>query len=139
MLHCVWVLAVERVLAVAVATAADPNGMGYALLLSQQSLGPPLKLAWLFWINVIGLEVNADELRLQRLVARRRGEVVAWKMLSRRDLLSIFRVACQAESRRAERRHAFAWRRHKLRSIDGKTAACVRRERRTHGSAAMPR
>ena len=88
MLHCVWVLAVERVLAVAVATAADPNGMGYALLLSQQSLGPPLKLAWLFWIGVIGFEINTDELHLQRLVARRRGEVVAWKTLTRRDLPS---------------------------------------------------
>ena len=113
--------------------------MGYALLLSQQNLGLALKLAWLFWIGVIGFEINADELRPQRLVARRRGGVVAWKMLSRRDLLSIFRVACQAESRRAGRRHAFAWRQHKLRSIDGMTAACVRRERRTHGSAAMPR
>ena len=139
MLRCVWGLAVARVVAAAVETAADPNSMGYALLLSQQSLGPALKLAWLFWIGVIGFEINADELRLQRLVARRRGEVVAWKMLSRRSLLSIFRVACKADSRRAERRHAFAWRRHKLRSIDDMTAACVRRERRTHGSAAMPR
>ena len=128
-----------RVVAVAVETAADPNSMGYALLLSQQILGPALKLAWLFWIGVVGFEINADELRLHRLVARQRGEVVARKILSRRDLLSIFRVACQAKSRRAERRHAFAWRRHKLRSIDGMTAACVRRERRTHGSAAMPR
>ena len=57
-LHCVWVLAVERVLAVAVETAADPNSMGYALLLSQQSLGPALKLAWLFWIGVIGFEIK---------------------------------------------------------------------------------
>ena len=113
--------------------------MGYALLLSQQSLGPALKLAWLFWIGLMGFEINADGLRLHRLVARRIGEVVAWKILSRRDLLSIFRVACQAESRRTERRHAFAWRRHKLRSIDDMTAACVRRERRTHGNAAMQR
>ena len=139
MLRCVWGLAVARVVAAAVETAADPNSMGYALLLSQQSLGPALTLAWLLWIGAIGFDINADGLRLQRLVARRRGEVVTWKMLGRRDLLSIFRVACQAESRRAERRHAFAWRRHELRSIDGKTAACVRRERRTHGSAAMPR
>ena len=128
-----------RVVAVAVETAADPNSMGYALLLSQRSFGPVLTLAWLLWTSVIGFEINADELRLQRLVARHRGEVVAWKILSRRDLLSIFRVACQAESRRAERRHAFAWRRHKLRSIGGMTSACVRRERCTHGSAAMPR
>ena len=102
------------------------------------SLGPALTLARLFWTSAIGFDINAEELRLQRLVARRRGEEVAWKMLGRRDLLSIFRVACQAESRRAERRHAFAWRRHKLRSIDDMKAACVRRERRTHGSAAMP-
>ena len=139
MLRCVCALAVARGVAVAVETAADPNGVGYALLLSQQSLGPPLKLAWLFWTGAIGFEINADELRLQRLVARRIGEVVAWQILTRRDLPSIFREACQAESRRAERRHAFAWRRHKLRKIGGMTSACVRRERRTHGSAAMPR
>ena len=88
MLHCVWALAVARVVADAVATAADPNGMRYALMLSQQSLGPPWKLAWLFWIGVIGFEINTDELHLQRLVARRRGEVVAWKTLTRRDLPS---------------------------------------------------
>ena len=82
-----------RGVAVTVETAADPNSMGYALLLSQQSLGPALTLAWLFWTGAIGFEINADELRLQRLVARRRGEVVAWKILSRGDLLSTFRVA----------------------------------------------
>ena len=82
-----------RGVAVAVEAAADPNSMGYAMLLSQQSFGPVLKLAWPFWIGVIGFEINADELRLQRLVARRRGEVVAWKILSRGDLLSTFRVA----------------------------------------------
>ena len=47
-LRCVWGLAVARGVAVAVETAADPNSMGYALLLSQQSLGPALKLAWPF-------------------------------------------------------------------------------------------
>ena len=139
MLLCVWALAVARVVAVTVETAADPNSMDYALLLSQQRLDPVMSLAWLFWIGVVGFEINADELRLHRLVARRIGEVVAWQILTLRDLPSIFRVRWQAESRRAERRHAFAWRRHKLRSIGGMTSACVRRERRTHGSAAMPR
>ena len=94
-----------RVVAVAVETAADPNSMGYALLLSQQILRPMLKLAWLFWTGVIGVGINADKLRLHRLVARHRGEVVAWKMLSRRDLLSIFRVACQANFHESRATH----------------------------------
>ena len=47
-LRCVWGLAVARVVAVAVETAADPNSTSYALLLSQRSFGPALKLACLF-------------------------------------------------------------------------------------------
>ena len=47
-LCCVWGLAVARGVAVAVEAAADPNSMGYALLLSQRSFGPVLKLAWPF-------------------------------------------------------------------------------------------
>jgi sulfonate transport system permease protein len=53
--------------------AANPHGMGYAMMLAQQSLDPALTLGWLFWIGVIGYAINAGALRLQRIVARRMG------------------------------------------------------------------
>lgn len=70
-------VAVALVVAVTVEIAANPNGMGYALMLSQQSLDPALMLAWLFWIGMIGFAINAAALRLQRCIARRMGEVGA--------------------------------------------------------------
>jgi ABC-type nitrate/sulfonate/bicarbonate transport system permease component len=66
-------VAVALVVAVTVEIAANPNGMGYAMMLAQQSLDPALMLAWLGWIGVIGYAVNAAALRLQRAVARRMG------------------------------------------------------------------
>jgi sulfonate transport system permease protein len=66
-------VAIALVVAVTVEIAANPHGMGYALMIAQQSLDPALMLAWLFWIGVIGFGVNALTLRLQRGVARRMG------------------------------------------------------------------
>lgn len=68
-------VAIALMVAVTVEIAANPHGMGYALMLAQQSLDPPLMLAWLFWIGVVGFSLNASTLRLQRWVARRMGEV----------------------------------------------------------------
>lgn len=70
-------VAVALVVAVTIEIAANPNGMGYALMMSQQSLDPALMLAWLFWIGAVGYAINAGALRLQRLMARRMGEVAA--------------------------------------------------------------
>ncbi len=70
-------VAIALVVAVTVEIAANPNGMGYALMISQQSLDPALMLAWLFWIGVVGVAINALALRLQRYAARRMGEVAA--------------------------------------------------------------
>ncbi len=67
-------VAIALVVAVTVEIAANPHGMGYALIIAQQSLDPALMLAWLFWIGVVGVVVNAGALRLQRAVARRMGE-----------------------------------------------------------------
>ena len=66
-------VAVALVVAVTVEIAANPNGMGYAMMIAQQSLDPALMLAWLGWIGVVGYAINAAALRLQRAVARRMG------------------------------------------------------------------
>jgi sulfonate transport system permease protein len=66
-------VAIALVVAVTVEIAANPNGMGYAMMIAQQSLDPALMLAWLGWIGVVGYAINVTALRLQRFVARRMG------------------------------------------------------------------
>jgi len=66
-------VAVALVVAVTVEIAANPNGMGYAIMIAQQSLDPALMLAWLFWIGLVGYAINAGALALQRTVGRRMG------------------------------------------------------------------
>ena len=65
---------VALVVAVTVELAANPHGMGYAMLIAQQSLEPARMLAWLGWIGVVGAGLNTLALALQRAVARRMGE-----------------------------------------------------------------
>jgi sulfonate transport system permease protein len=67
-------VAIALVVAVTVEIAANPHGMGYTLMIAQQSLDPALMLAWLFWIGAVGYAVNAGALWLQRRVAMRMGE-----------------------------------------------------------------
>ncbi len=66
-------VAIALVVSVTVEIAANPNGMGYAMMIAQQSLDPALMLAWLFWISVMGYAINAGASRLQVHVARRMG------------------------------------------------------------------
>ncbi len=66
-------VAIALVVAVTVEIAANPSGMGYALMIAQQSLAPALMLAWLFWIGLVGYAINAATLRLQRVMALRMG------------------------------------------------------------------
>lgn len=66
-------VAIALVVAVTVEIAANPNGMGYAIMIAQQSLDPALMLAWLFWIGVVGFAVNDLAQRAQAWVARRMG------------------------------------------------------------------
>lgn len=66
-------VAIALVVAVTVEIAANPHGMGYAMMIAQQSLDPALMLAWLAWIGAVGVAVNAAAERLQRAVARRMG------------------------------------------------------------------
>ncbi|MGC7969960.1 ABC transporter permease, partial [Salmonella enterica] len=46
------------VVAVTVEIAANPQGLGYMLMIAQQTLRPELMLASLFWIGFIGWAVN---------------------------------------------------------------------------------
>ncbi|HWK67834.1 MAG TPA: ABC transporter permease subunit [Rhizobiaceae bacterium] len=50
---------IALVVAVTVEIAANPLGLGYGILIAQQSLRPELMLAYLLWIGVVGLLVNA--------------------------------------------------------------------------------
>ena len=66
-------VAIALVVAVTVEIAANPNGLGYGLILAQQSLQPELMIGWLLWIGVLGYAVNAGAERLRIAVARRMG------------------------------------------------------------------
>ena len=66
-------VSVALVVAVTVEVAANPNGMGYAMMIAQQSLDPGQMLAWLFWIGVVGYCINVLSLGLERWVGRRMG------------------------------------------------------------------
>lgn len=66
-------VAIALVVAVTVEIAANPHGMGYAMMLAQQSLDPAQMLAWLGWIGLVGWSVNAGALALQRALTRRMG------------------------------------------------------------------
>jgi ABC-type nitrate/sulfonate/bicarbonate transport system permease component len=62
---------VALVVAVTVEIAANPQGLGYGLIVSQQSLQPALMLAHLVWIGLVGWLLNAALMVLERRVARR--------------------------------------------------------------------
>lgn len=64
-------MAVALVVAVTVELAANPHGMGYAMLIAQQTLAPAGMLGWLIWIGLVGMGLNAATLALQRAVERR--------------------------------------------------------------------
>ncbi|MFT4265708.1 MAG: ABC transporter permease subunit, partial [Xenophilus sp.] len=66
-------VAIALVVAVTVEVAANPNGMGYAMLIAQQSMDPALMLAWLLWIGTVGVAINGLAQRAQAWVARRMG------------------------------------------------------------------
>lgn len=53
------------VVAVTVEIAANPQGLGYMLMIAQQSFRPELMLGALFWIGLIGWGINAGLTVLQ--------------------------------------------------------------------------
>jgi ABC-type nitrate/sulfonate/bicarbonate transport system permease component len=61
-----FAVAYAMVVAVTVEIFANPQGLGYALIVSQQMLHPETMLAMLFWVGVIGWGMNFIFLRFQR-------------------------------------------------------------------------
>jgi ABC-type nitrate/sulfonate/bicarbonate transport system permease component len=57
---------ISLVVAVTVEIAANPQGLGYALMNAQQSLRPDLTFALLLWIGLLGWGLGAALLMLQR-------------------------------------------------------------------------
>jgi NitT/TauT family transport system permease protein len=57
---------IALVVAVTVEIAANPQGLGYALMNAQQSLRPDLMLAMLLWIGLLGWGLGAALTALQR-------------------------------------------------------------------------
>lgn len=66
---CRLAVGIALVVAVTVEIAANPYGLGYALMIAQQSLRPDLMLAHLLWIGVLGWSLNALALWLQKILA----------------------------------------------------------------------
>jgi NitT/TauT family transport system permease protein len=56
---------IALVVAVTVEIAANPYGLGYALMIAQQSLRPDLMFAFVAWIGALGWGLNAAMLALQ--------------------------------------------------------------------------
>jgi ABC-type nitrate/sulfonate/bicarbonate transport system permease component len=52
-------LGIALVVAVTIEIAVNPRGLGYALVLAQQSLRPDLMFAQLLWLALIGFALNA--------------------------------------------------------------------------------
>jgi NitT/TauT family transport system permease protein len=66
---------VALVVAVTVEIAANPQGLGHAIMASQQALQPALMLAYLGWIGVVGFALNALLLKAQNTVLGRAARV----------------------------------------------------------------
>lgn len=69
-------VAIALVVAVTVEIAANPSGMGYALMIAQQSMAPELMLAWLFWIGMVGFAINAATQTMQAWIGRKMGGAI---------------------------------------------------------------
>ena len=59
---------IALVVSVTVEIAANPYGLGYGLMIAQQSLRPDLMFAFLFWIGFVGWALNALMVAIQRRV-----------------------------------------------------------------------
>jgi NitT/TauT family transport system permease protein len=66
---------IALIVSVTVEIAANPIGLGYAIMMAQQSLQPALMLAILIWIGVLGVAVNSLMVILQRSLFGRRGNL----------------------------------------------------------------
>lgn len=65
---------IALVVAVTCEIASNPQGLGHALMLSQETLRPARMWAFLFWIGAVGLTLNLSLLRLERWLFAHRGD-----------------------------------------------------------------
>jgi ABC-type nitrate/sulfonate/bicarbonate transport system permease component len=64
---------IAMIVSVTVEIAANPIGLGHAIMMAQQSLQPALMLAMLVWIGVVGVALNGLLLFLQARLFGRAG------------------------------------------------------------------
>jgi NitT/TauT family transport system permease protein len=57
---------IALIVSVTVEIAANPIGLGHAIMMAQQSLQPALMLAMLVWIGVVGFAMNGVLIFLQQ-------------------------------------------------------------------------
>ena len=62
-------IGVALIVAVTVEIVANPQGLGYALVIAQQSLNPARMLAYLLWVGLLGWGLNWLLVRFERKVA----------------------------------------------------------------------
>jgi NitT/TauT family transport system permease protein len=65
---------IAMIVSVTVEIAANPIGLGHAIMLAQQSLRPALMLAMLVWIGVVGVAINSLLIFLQVRLFGRAGD-----------------------------------------------------------------
>lgn len=65
---------IALIVAVTCEIASNPQGLGHALMLSQETLRPARMWAFLFWIGAIGLALNLGLLALERKLFAHRGD-----------------------------------------------------------------
>jgi ABC-type nitrate/sulfonate/bicarbonate transport system permease component len=63
-------VASAMIVSVTVEVAANPLGLGHAMMLAEERLRPDLVFAYLFWIGLVGWTVNYGILWLQRRLLR---------------------------------------------------------------------
>jgi NitT/TauT family transport system permease protein len=61
--------------AVTVEVSTNPLGLGYGMMLAEQSLHPELMLAYLLWIGIIGWGLNFAIVNAQRRLFGRSANV----------------------------------------------------------------
>jgi NitT/TauT family transport system permease protein len=64
---------IAMIVSVTVEIAANPIGLGHAIMMAQQSLQPALMLAMLVWIGVVGVAINSLLIFLQARLFGRAG------------------------------------------------------------------
>jgi NitT/TauT family transport system permease protein len=64
---------IALVVAVTVEITTNPRGIGYSLVIAQQSLQPALMLAFLLWIGILGWGLNGVLVVAERALHRRLG------------------------------------------------------------------